>query len=154
MKKRMATKEMKTVYLSEVYGESAFRSAFILSSGNKKRKADLLWRLEKQTKEKVIKYYEHENMVLPLSAFSVMKGSVIGFVFPFFPWSLVMNIILLETKEYLALFERLEMESDESNKIFFKYLVDHEMAIRTFAQKELEKKPKEAEQVIIDLLSS
>ncbi|MFW1678364.1 hypothetical protein ACFVYJ_11370 [Pontibacter sp. JAM-7] len=154
MNKIKATKEMRTVFLSEVYGEAAFKSAFTLSSGDKKRKAGLLWQLESQTKQCVAEYYESENIGLPLSVLSSFKGKIIGAIFPFFPWRLVLNIILFETKGYFILFERLESQADEKHKAFFKYLVDHEIAVRVFAQQELDRNPEAAEQAIITLLKT
>ena len=139
---------------SEAYGEASFRSAYYVSTGAKKRKAEALWQLEIQTKSRVLEYFEHNQLPIPSLKVALVKGSILGLIFPIFPWRLVMKIILQETEMFLEVFHRLEAQASEQDKSFFKYLVDHEVAIRRFAEQELENNPEQALQAITHLLSN
>lgn len=139
---------------SEAYGEASFRSAYYISTGAKKRKAEALWQLEIQTKSRVLEYFERNQLPMPGLKIAAIKGSLLGLIFPIFPWRLVMKIILQETEMFLEVFHRLEAQASEQDKTLFKYLVDHEIAIRRFAELELQNKPDEALQAVTCLLTN
>lgn len=145
--------DIKTVYLSEVYGEASFRSAYGLSRGRKKVRAKALLDLERQTKARVLAYYRRNRIRVPASSMMALKGRLLGLVFPLFPWRWVLKIILHETEGFLLLFQRLAEQADEQEKDFFQYLVDHEIAIRRFAELELQGRPDAALTAITDLLT-
>lgn len=147
------SKDLLTALESEVYGEASFRSAYYVCFGAKKRKAEALWKLETQTRERIMAYYEENNLATPKLRLALIKGSIIGLIFPLFPWKLIQHIILKETEHYLTVFRRLESQADDNDKPLFRYLVDHEIAIRRFAEMELANKPEEAYYAIANLLA-
>ena len=146
------SKDLIVTLQSEAYGEASFRSAYYVSTGAKKRKAEALWRLEIQTKSRVLEYFEHNQFPIPSLKVAAVKGSILGLIFPIFPWRLVMKIILKETEMFLEVFHRLEAQAPKQDKPFFKYLVDHEIAIRRFAVLELENSHEQALQAVTRLL--
>ncbi|KXJ54126.1 MAG: hypothetical protein AXW15_08715 [Neptuniibacter sp. Phe_28] len=146
------SKDLIVTLQSEAYGEASFRSAYYVSTGVKKRKAKALWQLEIQTKSRVLEYFEHNQFPIPSLKVAAVKGSILGLIFPIFPWRLVMKIILKETEMFLEVFHRLEAQAPKQDKPFFKYLVDHEIAIRRFAVLELENSPEQALQAVTRLL--
>ncbi|WP_067984817.1 hypothetical protein [Neptuniibacter pectenicola] len=147
------SKDLIVTLQSEAYGEASFRSAYYVSTGVKKRKAKALWQLEIQTKSRVLDYFEYNQLPIPDLKMAAIKGSFLGLIFPIFPWRLVMKIILKETEMFLDVFQRLEAQAPKQDKPFFKYLVDHEIAIRRFAELELENSPEQALQAVTCLLS-
>lgn len=152
MKLKKPSNDLKTTLSSEAYGEASFRSAFYISSGVKKRKAEALWQLEIQTKAQVEDYFERHNLAKPRFFWPVFKGTVLGLTFPILPWKIVLKIILKETEGYLQVFQHLAQQATAEEQGFFNYLVDHEVAIRRFAELELDNKPDAALEAITGLL--
>ncbi len=148
------SKDLTITLESEAYGEASFRSAYYVSTGAKKRKAEALWQLEIQTKDRVLEYFERNQIPIPGLRIPAIKGCILGLIFPIFPWRLVMKIILKETEMFLEIFRHLEAQASEQDKPFFTYLVDHEVAIRRFAELELDNNPDEALQAITCLLTN
>ena len=144
MVSRKPSKDLRITLESEAYGEASFRSAYIVSFGEKKKKAEALWQLEVQTKERVLDYFQKYNFSTPRLHWHTYKGRIIGLIFPVFPWKIVLRIILSETKYFLDIFRRLEDQATELDKPFFSYLVEHELAIRRFAELELQNEPEKA----------
>lgn len=152
MKLKKASKDLKITLTSEVYGEASFRSAFYISSGVKKLKAKALWQLEIQTKARVMDYFERHNLAKPNFFWPSLKGTVLGLTFPLLPWKIVLKIILKETEGYLQVFQHLAQQASTEEQDFFNYLVDHEVAIRRFAELELDNQPGAALNAITCLL--
>ena len=152
MQSKKTTTDLIIALQSEIYGEASFRSAYYVSAGAKKEKAQALWALEKQTKVGVLEYYRRHNIPLPRLVLPAIKGSLLGLIFPIFPWKIILHIIRKETDYYLHIFRRLEGQANEDDKAFFKYLVAHEVAIKQFAEFELDNKPDEALRSIKSLL--
>ena len=141
MEMKQASKDLLIALESEVLGEASFRSAYYASfSPERKKKAKALWKLEAQTKLRILEYFKKNNIEAPKLIGSAIKGGVLGIFFPIGPWSMILNTTLKETEHFLKVFNRLEQQAPEEDKELFKYIVAHEMAIKRFEELELEGK--------------
>ena len=131
------SQDLVTALQSEVMGEAAFRSACLTSlDGAKRAKLRALWRLEAQTKQRIINHYQDNGIRMPGTGWLAMKSSLLGLLFHLSPWKMLIKSFLEETDKYLVVFRRLEAEAAEADKALFQNVVDHELAIQSFAQLE------------------
>lgn len=121
----------------EVLGEASLRTACLLT-GNpaRKRKIEVMRRLETQTRQRIVDYFHANDMAVPGLYGTVIKGTLLGLLFPLAPWSGIIKNTLAETDHYLGLFHRLEDQAAEEDKALFAYIVAHELAIKRFAELE------------------
>ena len=132
------TEDLLIALKSEVLGEAFFRSAYYAALfSNRRNKAKALWQLEIQTKKRIIKYFQVNNIEIPKLKWTVIKGSILGVFYPVVPWHFVLQEMLQETKYYLDVFYRLKERATEKDKVLFEYIVAHEVAIKQFAAIEL-----------------
>ena len=123
---------------SEVLGEAFFRSAYYAAFlKNPKNSAKVLWRLEAQTKKRILEYFAVNNIEIPKLRWIAAKGSILGVFYSVVPRNIILKAILKETEYYLEVFHRLEEQAVEKDKKLFEYIVAHELAIRRFAEVEL-----------------
>jgi hypothetical protein len=129
--------DLDRTYESEVFGEVLFSVAARLTrSAERCEKWRRLRDLETQTKERVIEFLDAHRQHASLPAFVRAKGRFLGVLLALLPWSLSMKVLEDGTAPFLAVFERLERNADESSKEFFAYVVAHERAIAEFARRE------------------
>ncbi len=95
-----------------------------------------MWRLERQTKTRILQYFAANRIEVPNVVGTTIKGTVLGLLFPLSPWKGILKNTIKETEYNLELFHRLEREAPEKDRDFFKYIVAHELAIKQFAELE------------------
>ena len=149
------TEDLGTALKSEVLGAAFFRSSYYTALFSKHRnKLKVLWQLEVQTKQRIIAYFQANNIEIPKLKAIAIKGSIFGIFCSIIPWHVLMKMILKETEYYLEVFHRLVKEASEQDKELFKYIVAHEKAIAVFAEMELIDSSNQSLEVIKALLNS
>lgn len=136
---RKAEPDLLVALESEVFGEAFFRTLYYTSVNEQKReKALALWRLESQTRERILDYYHDKGYVVPSPFIQSAKGLFVGLLVSIMPWRIFVEGTLKETQGFLAVFRRLEAGADSDSLGLFAYIVAHEVAIQRFAQMESE----------------
>lgn len=132
------TEDLLIALESEVLGAAFFRSAYYAGFfSSRSNKAKALWRLEVQTKKRIIEYFQVNNIEIPKLRRAAFKGLIFGIFYSVAPWHFVMKEMLKETEYYLEVFRRLEEQAAEEDRKLFEYIVAHEVAIAQFAEMEL-----------------
>lgn len=139
---RPLSPDLKIVLESEVLGETAFRLSYYLTfNPRRKQLMKALWALEAQTKNRLLAYFDKEGYQVPRTTGAWLKGLLYGLITPALPWSVTISATLKETDHFLAVFKRLLASAPEEDKAFFQYVVDHEVAIKRYAELESESPP-------------
>jgi len=128
------------IHQSEVYGANVFRMAGRLTF-NPKRKQQwaLLYDLEIQTLERFFTYLDQTAQQDRYPFVWALKGYLEGIILGILPWSLAMNLLAKETQSFVSIWQRLKINSKDSEKEFFDYVYAHEKAIEAFAKRELKR---------------
>ena len=88
-------------------------------------------------KKRILEYYEVNRIEIPKLRWATIKGSILGIFYSVAPWHFVMKEMVKETKYYLEVFRRLEVQAAEKDQELFNYIVAHEVAIKRFTEIEL-----------------
>ena len=132
-----ADADLLTALESEYMGEAVFRTLYYTSlRADRRDKARALWRLETQTKERLIVYCKANGYTLPSGLGWSIKGVILGTVLLLLPWQAFIRATLRETDKFIEVFRRLESRADEQGRPLFSHVVAHELAIQRFAQLE------------------
>lgn len=132
-------KDLHRLLKSEVYGEAIFRVWMRLTFIPERRhKLKCVWRLEAQTKERVLEFFRKEKRKTPHLMPIKLKAAIIGTLAPFIPWRIIMKKGLDATAKFLPVFERLEHLCQPGDGDLFGYIVAHERALEAFARMELD----------------
>lgn len=124
------------IYKSEVMGEALFGLAAKLTiNAERKTKWQTLAKLELQTKNA---YLEKQTVTPRYPVLSRIAGYFFGVLFAILPWKVAMRALQDGTQPLLLKFEDLLRQSSASDKAFYQYVLDHEKAIREFADRELQ----------------
>lgn len=127
------------LYQSEVYGAATFAAAAkYCRNPEKKAKLMKLMLLEEQTKVRVLKYVERHNLHVRYPHGWALRGKIEGLGMNLAPWSFSMKQILKATTFYYEIFTRLYENADVEDREFFAYVMQHEEALKNFAQRELD----------------
>lgn len=138
----------------EVLGESSLRMAARLTLNTERRqKVEVMRQLETQTKNRILDYFQRNNLEVPSMSGVVLKGTILGMLFPLSPWKGIVDNTIKETDHYLVLFNRLEENAAEKDKELFQYIVAHEEGIKRFAQLEQENSGVNTLKPMTDLLA-
>jgi len=132
------SKDLLLTLKGEAVGEASLRSAYFLSPQKHKEKVEALRKLEGQTKERVLEYFGKNDIEVPSLWVATTIGTLLGFLLPLIPWTLAMKKVLPVADKGIEVFRRMELQASEGDKEFFAYVVAHEVAIRRFAEMELE----------------
>ena len=134
MDKKKPSNDLVEALKCEVLGEASLRTAARLTFNSaRKEKVEVMRQLETQTKNRILDYFQRENLAIPSLSGVVLKGTILGMLFPLSPWKGIIDNTIKETDHYLVLFNRLEENALEEDKELFKYIVAHEVAIKAFA---------------------
>ena len=134
--------DLKIALESEYLGEIAFMLSYYLTfDGRKKALMKALWELEVQTKQRLLAYCRKQGYPVPLSLAARLKGVLYGLITPALPWKVTIDATLKETDNFLAVFNRLLESATEEDRSLFQYVVDHEIAIKRFAELESQSPP-------------
>jgi len=154
MSKKRPSKDLLIALQCETLGEASLRTALLLTLNPlRKTKVEAMWRLEAQTKTRILEYFSVNNIEIPVLGWVVFKGVILGILFPLSPWPAVLRNTLKETDYYLQVFYRLAQQAPEEDKELFEYIVAHEEAIKRFAELESENRVAESLQPINELLA-
>jgi len=138
----------------EVLGEASLRMAVRLTSNPiRRKKVEVMRQLETQTKNRILDYFKNKNIEIPNLSGVVLKGTVLGILFPLSPWKGIVENTIKETDHYLVLFNRLELNAEEGDRELFRYIVAHEEAIKRFAELEQENSTADTLKPMTDLLT-
>jgi len=138
----------------ETLGEASLRVAACLTVNPKRRrKVEVMRQLETQTKNRILDYFNQNNIETPNLTGVVLKGAIFGVLFPLSPWEGIIKNTIKETEHYLELFNRLEFNAPEDDKELFKYIVAHEEAIKRFAELESQSCDSDTLKPMTDLLT-
>jgi hypothetical protein len=136
---RIPEADLLTALESEVFGEAIFRTmAYTSFDAGKREKARALWRLETQTKERILEYYQEKDYTIPPFFLWKVKGMAMGLLLFLIPWKTYIEGTLKETDNFLEVFRRLEANAGNEDAGLFAYIVAHEVAIQQFAKIEFE----------------
>lgn len=139
MDKRQPTADLLAALKCEVLGEASLRTAYYLTLDRRRRKkVDVMRKLETQTRYRIIEYFDAKGIRVPKLYGTVIKGTLLGMLFPLARWQQILANTLAETEHYLELFYRLEQQAEAQDKALFTYIVAHEQAIQRFAELETE----------------
>ena len=119
---------------SEVLGQWAFATA-ARSDRSPTRRAQwrTLERLEVQTHERAEAFLRRVGRPVPAARAARVAGGVFGVL----PWRPQLRLLFDTTRVYLPVFERLERaHRGGPDHGLFAYIVEHERALATFAQRE------------------
>jgi len=126
------------IHQSEVYGANVFKMAGRLTlSRKKKEKWALLYDLEIQTLERFLLYIEKTGQQDRYPLIWALKGYFEGLLLGLLPWPVAMRLLAKETQSFTSIWQRLKINSKDSEKEFFNYVYAHEKAIEAFAKREL-----------------
>ncbi len=132
-------KDLHRLLKSEVYGETIFRVWMRLTFIPERRhKLKRVWRLEAQTKERVLEIFHKEKRKTPPLIPIKLKAAIIGILASFIPWRIIMKMGLDSTAKYLPVFERLEHSCQPEDRDLFAYIVAHERALEAFIRMEID----------------
>ncbi len=141
------------IHQSEVYGKNLFKTASRIKFGAQtKKKLEFLYQLEVQTLERYITFSKDTGNENKFPYWWAVKGYFDGIVFAILPWSMAMYLLAKGTKSFTVVWQRLEANSNETNRDFYAYIYAHEKAIEAFAKKELNKEI-DSTKPILSLLS-
>ena len=126
------------IYKSEVTGETLFSTIAALTFSIKKEKWSTLASLETQTKSRYLAFVQDsdERPRFPFGA--KVMGYVFGVIFALLPWPTAMRALKSGTPALIKTFSRLRDNSEEEDRDFFDYVLQHEVAISEFARLEIE----------------
>lgn len=130
-------KDLDRLYESEVLGELTFSIAEALTLSRPKReKWKVLRALEATTKGKLLALVAASGERVQCRAIVRLQAVLAGIGLAIFPWRLSMSLIEMSTGPFLRVFERLERGANTETSDFFTFVVQHELAIVEFAQRE------------------
>ncbi|MFV8047981.1 hypothetical protein [Mycobacterium sp. 48b] len=129
---------------SEELGESF---ALVAASHAREERQEEAWRtihaLEAQTNEATRKFLQHSGVcVKPTNRLAGTAGRFAAPPSVYWPWRVQLHSLRLATRRYLPVFQRLsDAFYGTAHQDFFEYVVDHEVAIIGFIERELAGKP-------------
>ncbi|WP_131815812.1 hypothetical protein [Mycobacteroides franklinii] len=129
---------------SEELGESFALTA--ASHAREERQASAwasIHALEAQTNEETRKFLQHSGIEVNSSNRVAAKvGRIAAPPSVYWPWNVQLRSLRLATRRYLPVFQRLSEDfRGTPYQDFFEYVVDHEVAIIQFIERELDGKP-------------
>mgnify|MGYP003632542738 CR=1 FL=1 len=147
------SQDLLTTLKGEVLGEALFRTAYYLCfAQERKKKMYILWKLEAQTKERILKYFGENNIEVPGLMLAAITGAGLGVLLTLTPWSQVIKAMPPVADKGLEIYRRLELQAPEEYKALFAYVVAHEVALKRFAEIEIEGNEQESLEPIEALL--
>lgn len=135
--KKARQQDLNTILTSEILGEHLFNTAARLTTDvTKRKKWQILAALETQTRHYFIDYLRQSQQYAKADSTAKLQASISGATLAMLPWKTAMQLLDDGTKKYLKAFKRLQQHSNPEDLAFFSYVVEHELAIKRFAQLE------------------